>query len=52
VRGETAKQSAIRGTGVGLAMVQHIVEAHHGEIKLESKAGEGSTFTILLPGVK
>jgi signal transduction histidine kinase len=51
VRGETAKRSAVRGTGVGLAMVQHIVAAHRGEIKLESKAGEGSTFTILLPAV-
>jgi signal transduction histidine kinase len=51
VRGETAKRSAIRGTGVGLAMVQHVVAAHCGEIRLESKAGEGSTFTILLPAV-
>ena len=51
VRGETARQSAVRGTGVGLAMVQHIVAAHNGEIKLESQAGEGSTFTILLPAI-
>ena len=51
VRGEAAKQSAIRGTGVGLAMVRHIVAAHRGELQLESKAGEGSAFTVLLPAV-
>ena len=51
VRGEAAKQANIRGTGVGLAMVHHIVEAHGGEIRLESKIGEGSVFTLLLPAV-
>lgn len=51
VRGETARQASIRGTGVGLAMVHHIVTAHGGEIRLESKSGEGSTFTLLLPAV-
>jgi signal transduction histidine kinase len=51
VRGEKAKEASIRGTGVGLAMVHHIVVAHGGEIRLESKTGEGSTFTLLLPAV-
>lgn len=51
VRGEAAKQGGIRGTGVGLAMVRYIVAAHRGEIKLESKPGEGSVFTVLLPEV-
>ncbi|HHH41197.1 MAG TPA: two-component sensor histidine kinase, partial [Chloroflexi bacterium] len=37
------------GMGIGLALVQEIIAAHGGEIHLESKEGEGSTFTITLP---
>jgi signal transduction histidine kinase len=51
VRGEAAMQAGIRGTGVGLAMINHIVAAHNGEIRLESHPGEGSSFTLLLPAV-
>jgi signal transduction histidine kinase len=49
VRGSAAKAHSIKGTGVGLAMVQHIVEAHHGRIHLESQPGKGSTFSMRLP---
>ena len=49
VRGSAARASNVKGTGVGLAMVQHTVRAHGGEIRLESKAGAGSTFIVLLP---
>jgi len=50
VRGSAARASSVKGTGVGLAMVRHMVRAHGGEVRVESRPGEGSTFTILLPG--
>jgi signal transduction histidine kinase len=49
VRGANSREAGIKGTGIGLAMVTHIVAAHGGEIRLESAPGEGSRFTILIP---
>jgi signal transduction histidine kinase len=49
VRGTGSRAAHIQGTGIGLAMARHIIEAHDGEIRLESEPGRGSTFTILLP---
>lgn len=48
-RGEEARARGIRGTGIGLAMVDQIVTAHHGRVDVESEPGKGSTFTIVLP---
>jgi signal transduction histidine kinase len=38
-----------RGSGVGLALVKHIVEAHRGRVTVDSRPGEGSRFTLHLP---
>ena len=37
------------GSGLGLAIVKHIVRAHRGRVQVESSAGRGSTFRIVLP---
>lgn len=49
VRGSSAKARDVKGTGIGLAMVKHIVDAHGGKVLVASEPGKGSTFTILLP---
>ncbi|HEY94241.1 MAG TPA: cell wall metabolism sensor histidine kinase WalK [Dehalococcoidia bacterium] len=37
------------GTGMGLAIAKHVIEAHHGKITAQSTAGKGSTFSIFFP---
>jgi two-component system phosphate regulon sensor histidine kinase PhoR len=49
IRGSGSVRRGIKGTGLGLAMVSHIIAAHGGRIELETEEGHGSTFTILLP---
>jgi signal transduction histidine kinase len=51
VRGRAAVDANVMGTGVGLAMVKHVLAAHNGEVRVESEPGKGSTFTLLLPAV-
>lgn len=48
-RGRVEGRETAKGTGIGLAMVEAIVQAHGGRVALESRLGTGSRFTILLP---
>lgn len=51
-RGARAIDEQIPGTGLGLALVQRIAAAHSGRLTIESREGEGATFTIRLPRVE
>jgi two-component system phosphate regulon sensor histidine kinase PhoR len=48
-RVDVAGSRAQGGTGLGLALVKHILNRHRGRMAIESKAGEGATFTVRLP---
>jgi len=48
-QGRNAIKYSAKGTGLGLTLVKHIVEAHGGDITVESKLGHGSTFSMVLP---
>jgi two-component system, OmpR family, phosphate regulon sensor histidine kinase PhoR len=37
------------GSGIGLAIVQHVMRAHRGKVEVDSEPGRGSTFTLVLP---
>jgi len=41
-----------QGTGLGLSLAYDIIKAHAGEIKVETRQGEGSEFIIQLPNTK
>ena len=38
-----------KGSGLGLALVQHIMDAHGGSVEIDSEPSKGSTFRLLLP---
>ena len=48
-RGRRAVDAQVRGTGVGLTVVKHVVDAHHATIAVDSRVGEGTTVTMELP---
>ena len=49
-RVDTARSRAVGGTGLGLAIVKHVVNRHRGILEIDSRLGEGSTFTVHLGG--
>jgi two-component system sensor histidine kinase SenX3 len=48
-RVDSARGHSTGGTGLGLAIVRHVAANHHGSVHVESREGEGSTFTLRLP---
>jgi|GEM_PF-145091 len=50
-RGRNAIAAQIHGSGLGLSLVRHVIDAHAGRISVESVPGHGSTFIIHLPSV-
>jgi two-component system sensor histidine kinase SenX3 len=48
-RVDRARSRETGGTGLGLAIVRHVAVNHEGDVRVESRQGEGSTFTLTLP---
>jgi signal transduction histidine kinase len=48
-QGRNALDQSVKGTGLGLTLVKHIVEAHGGKILIESRPGLGSKFSMVFP---
>lgn len=48
-RASTARRGGFDGSGIGLSVVQRIVETHGGTLGVESVVGEGTTFRLTLP---
>jgi two-component system sensor histidine kinase SenX3 len=50
-RADPARARRTGGSGLGLSIVKHAVQRHGGEVRLWSRPGRGSTFTIRLPEI-
>jgi signal transduction histidine kinase len=48
-RGGDELTRTVKGSGLGLTLVKHIIEAHGGSVQVESEPGRGSTFSIRIP---
>jgi two-component system, OmpR family, phosphate regulon sensor histidine kinase PhoR len=48
-RARAVRLKPVRGSGIGLALVQHIARAHRGEVVVQSELGKGATFLVRIP---
>jgi signal transduction histidine kinase/tetratricopeptide (TPR) repeat protein len=48
-QGKNAARQSFRGTGLGLTLVKHVMDAHGGKVEVKSKIGKGSTFSLIFP---
>ncbi len=48
-RSQDPRARSLKGTGIGLAIVKYIMEAHGGQVTVSSTPGRGSVFTLFLP---
>jgi two-component system phosphate regulon sensor histidine kinase PhoR len=48
-RAHAVRLKPIRGSGIGLALVKHIAEAHHGDVEVTSEPGQGAVFRLWIP---
>lgn len=51
-RVDRGRSRASGGTGLGLSIVKHVVDSHGGEVTVESKPGQGTSFTMRFPNAK
>ena len=52
VRGSAARMMNVKGTGIGLAIVEQVARAHHGRLDVRSEPGRGSRFTLWVPALE
>jgi signal transduction histidine kinase len=50
-RGRRAVDAQVRGAGVGLSVVRHVIDAHGGSVAVDSRVGEGTTVVVELPTI-
>ena len=48
-RVDKARSMETGGTGLGLAITKNVIQLHHGAIKVDTKLGEGTVFTVRIP---